>query len=134
MQISFVRSGGFGYPLRKAIEGIINLKNDVAEVSSGAAYRRTLAPQEAEQLRTSVDPVELDKASKQIANNRKGGAADLDDYHITITTKDGQSHDVHLSMSPDSHELQGVSPAVANLLRWIQHEAQKIKTHTTTAS
>jgi len=134
MQISFVRSGGFGYPLRKAIKGTIDLKNDAAEVSSGAAYHRSLAPQEAEQLRTSIDPVELDKASKQIASNRKGGAADLDDYHITITAKDGQSHDVHLSMSPDSHELQGVSPDVANLLRWIQHEAQKIKTHSANAS
>jgi len=129
MQISFVRSGGLFYSARKAVKGTIHLKDDAAEVSSDAAYHRSLAPTEAEELRAGADPIELDKAAKQIASQRKGGAADLDDYQITITTQDGKSHQVHLNMSPDPKELQGVSPATANLLRWIQREADKIKAH-----
>jgi hypothetical protein len=129
MQIDFVRSGGFGFPLRRAIKGTIKLKSDGAEVSSDATYHRTLSPDEAEQLRAGADPIELDKAATQIARNQRAGTADLDHYRITITTKDGKSHDVDLNTSLASNELRGVSPAVAKLLRWIQDEAQKIGTH-----
>ena len=134
MQISFARSGGLFYSARKAIKGTIRLQDGAADVSSDAAYhratyRRALAPGEAEELRTGADPVELEKASQQIASERKPGAADLDDYQITVTTQDGKSHQVHINLSPDPKELQGVSPATANLLRWIQHEADKIKAH-----
>jgi hypothetical protein len=127
MQIDFVKSGGFGFPLRKAIKATIKLKSDGAEVSSDAAYHRTLPLDEAEHLRVGADPLELDKAATQIARNQRAGAADLDHYHITITTKDGKSHDVTLNTSLASNELDGVSPAVVKFLRWIQDEAKKIR-------
>ena len=133
MQISFVRSGGLFYSARKAVKGTVHLKDEGAEVSSDTTYHRSLAPTEADELRSGADPAELDKASKQIANQRKGGAADMDDYQITITTQDGKSHQVHLNLSPDPKELQGISPATADFLRWIQREADKIKAHRVTA-
>ncbi len=129
MQISFVRSGGLFYSARNAIKGTIDLKDDGADVSSDAAYHRALTPGEAEELRGGADPAELEKASQQIASQRPAGAADLDDYQITVTGKDGKSHEVHLNLSPDPKELQGVAPATANLLRWIQREADKMKAH-----
>jgi hypothetical protein len=129
MQIDFVRSGGFGFPLRKAIKGTINLTGDSPEVSSGMSYHRALSPEEAAQLRSAADPVELSKAATQIAGNQMAGAADTDHYHVTITTKDGKSHEVDLNTSLASNELQGVSPAVVKLLGWIHQEAQKIRTH-----
>jgi len=131
MQITFVRSGGFPGALRN-VRGTINLKDDGSEVSSDAAYHRILAPDETEQLRTGADPSELSLAAGQIAA-RTAKAADLDHYHITVKTKDGKSHDVDLNTSGASNELQGVSPAVVKLLRWVQEESQRILAHRSTA-
>jgi hypothetical protein len=130
MRIDFVRSGGFGFPLRGAIRGTINLNNgDAGYVSSDATYKRTLSADEVQQLRAGADPSELEKAATQIARNRSRGAADLDHYQITITTQDGKHHDVDLNTSLSSNELRGVSPAVVRLLRWIQEEVQRITAH-----
>lgn len=128
VQITFVRSGGYAFPARKPVTGTIDLHDGQAEVSSDAAYHRVLAPDEAEQLRAGADPAELSKAAGQIAS-RTRGAADLDHYQITVTTKDGKTQDFSLNTSGASNELQDVSPAVAKLLRWMQQEAQKIQEH-----
>ena len=127
MQITFARSGGFPGAIRN-VKGTINLENDVADVRSGAAYHRVLAADEAEQLRAGADPSELSHAARQIAT-RTAGAADLDHYHITVKTKDGKTHDVDLNTSGASNELEGVSPAVVKLLRWLQEESQRILAH-----
>jgi phosphohistidine phosphatase SixA len=132
VQITFVRSGGFAFPARRSVQGTIDLQDDHAEVSSEAAYHRVLAPDEAQQLRAGADPGELSKAAGQIAA-RTRGAADLDHYQITVKTKDGKTQDVSLNTSGASNELQGVSPAVAKLLRWLQEEAQRIQEHRNTA-
>jgi hypothetical protein len=130
MRIDFVRSGGFGFPLRRATRGTINLNNgDGGYVSSDATYKRTLSADEVQQLRAGADPSELEKAATQIARNRSRGAADLDHYQITITTQDGKHHDVEFNTSLSSNDLRGVSPAVVKLLRWIQEEAKKITAH-----
>jgi hypothetical protein len=131
MQISFVKSGGFAFFPKKTVKGTVTLKDDAAEVTSDAAYHRTLGRDETEALRTGADPSELQKAIAQITGNQKAGAADMDHYHITVTTKDGKSHDLDLNTSLSSNELRGVSPGVVKLLRWIQDEAQKIKAHNT---
>ncbi len=128
VQITFVRSGGFAFPARKSVKGTVDLHDDRAEVSSETAYHRVLAPDEAEQLRAGVDPTELSKAAAQIAA-RTRGSADLDHYQIAVTTNDGKTHDISLNTSCASNELQDVSPAVANLLRWVQREAQSIQEH-----
>src|SRR5262249_26704814 len=83
MKISFARSGGFPGALRN-VKGTINLENEQAEVSSDAAYHRTLTPDEAEQLRAGADPSELSQAVNQIAS-RTRRAADLEHYHISVT-------------------------------------------------
>lgn len=127
MQISFVRSGGFPGALRN-VKATINLKDDAPEVSSDAAYRRDLAADEAEQLRTGADPADLAKAARTIAA-RTSRSADLDHYHITVTTKDGKTHDVDFNTSGSSKELQDIPPAVVKLLRWLQEESQKILAH-----
>jgi len=128
VQITFVRSGGFAFPARKAVTGTIDLHNDQGEVSSEAAYHRVLAPDEAEQLRAGADPAELSKAAGQIAA-RTRGAADLDHYQIAVTTKDGKTHDISLNTSGASNELQDLPPAAAKFLRWVQQEAQRIQQH-----
>jgi hypothetical protein len=134
MRIDFVRSGGFGFPLRKAIRGTITLNNgNGAYISSDVTYKRTLSTDEVQQLRAGADPSELDKAATQIARNRSRGAADLDHYQITITTQDGRHHDVDFNTSLSSNELRGVSPPVIKLLRWIQEEAKKITAHGSSA-
>jgi hypothetical protein len=129
MQISFARSGGMAFFPKSSIRGTVTLKDEGAEVSADASYRRTLAPEETEQLRSGADPAELDKAVAQIASNQKGGGADMYQYEITVKTKDGKSHYVKLNTALSSNELQGVSPATAKVLRWIQDEAQKISAH-----
>jgi hypothetical protein len=128
VQITFVRSGGFAFPARKPVKGMIDLHDDRGEVSSEAGYHRVLASDETEQLRDGADPAELSKAAGQIAA-RTRGAADLDHYQIAVTTKDGKVHDISLNTSGASNELQDVSPAVAKLLRWVQQEAQRIQEH-----
>ena len=130
MQITFARSGGFPGALRN-VKGTINLEHDAADISSGAAYHRVLSPDETEQLRAGADPSELFQAASQIAA-RTAGAADLDHYHITVKTKDGETHAVDLNTSGASNELQGVSPAVVKLLRWVQEESQRILAHRAT--
>jgi broad specificity phosphatase PhoE len=128
VQITFVRSGGFAFPARNSVKGTIDLHDDQAEVSSEGAYHRVLTPDEAQQLRAGADPAELSKAAGQIAA-RTRGAADLDQYQITVTTKDGKTHDISLNTSGASNELQDVSPAAAKLVRWVQQEAQRIQEH-----
>ena len=126
MEISFVRSGGFAGRIRK-VSGTIKLQDHGASVSSdSSAYHRALAPDEADQIRAGADPSTLLQAAKQLTT--RPGAADLDHYHITVKTKDGKSHDVDLNTSGSSKEMEGVSPAVVKLLRWLQEEAQKIST------
>ena len=127
MQISFARSGGFAGAIRD-VKATINLKNDEAEVSSGSAYHRVLTPDEAEQLRAAADPAALSDAAAKIAI-RTARSADLDHYHISVTTKDGKTHEVDLKTSGATNELQDVSPAMAKLVRWLQAESQKILAH-----
>jgi hypothetical protein len=70
MRIDFVRSGGFGFPLRKAVRGTITLNNGHGEyVSSDVTYKRAVSTDEVQQLRAGADPSELDKAATQIASN-----------------------------------------------------------------
>src|SRR5262249_8717557 len=77
MRITFARGGGFAAPLRPKVSGIINLGDNGSEVSSNSTYRRTLAPEEVEQIRAGADPSELTRAERQVAANTSG-AGDLD--------------------------------------------------------
>jgi len=132
MQIIFSKSGGFSGALRN-VKGTIELKSDVGQVSGDAAYHRDLASEEAADLRAGADPAVLSQAASRIAASAARGAADLDHYHITVKTEDGKTHDLDVNTSGASNELQGVSPAVAKLIRWVQEESQKILTHRLTS-
>ena len=131
VQITFVRSGGFAGAARQPVRGTIELKDDQADVSAEGGYHRSLAPEETAQLRAgAADPSALDKAKHQIGA-RTRGAGDLDNYLITVKTKDGKTHNVSLNTSGSSTELQDVSPAVAQLLRWLRDETKKIQAQRT---
>jgi len=127
MQFTFSRSGGFAGAIRN-VQGTVSFKNDGAEVTSETSYHRALANDEIEQLRAGADPAQLTKAAAQIAARTKG-SADLDRYHITVQTEDGKSHNVDLSTSGASNELQGVAPATLAFIRWMSDESKKIQAH-----
>src|SRR5207249_4858856 len=116
----------------RRVNGIIDFKDQGADVSSDAKYHRSLSSDEAEQLRAGAEPLQLSQAAGQIAA-RTAQARDIDHYQITITTKDGKTHNVELNTSGASNELQGVSPEVVKLLHWLQDESQKILQHRATS-
>ena len=128
MRITFARGGGFAAPLRPKVSGTINLGDNGSEVSSNSTYHRALAPEEVEQIRAGADPSELTRAERQVAANTSG-AGDLDHYVITVTTKDGQTHEISLNMSGAPNEMKNVSPATSKFLTWVRNEVRKIQAH-----
>jgi hypothetical protein len=133
MEISFIKSGGFAGAMTR-VQGTIHL-NDGPKVTGDSAYNRTLAPNESEAIRAGAEPSLLSQAASQIsAKQAKGkGVGDLEHYAISVKTSDGKVHDVSLNTSGSSAEMEGVPPATAQFLRWLQQEAQKILTQKMTA-
>ena len=128
MQISFVRSGGFAGPATR-VQGTINLNGGQAEVTGDAAYRRTLSADETEAVREGADPSALTQAANLIAASQaKSGVGDVDNYTISLKTSDSKTYNVSLNAPVNPSDLQGISPAVAKFLSWLQKEAQNIFT------
>ena len=116
MQIKFTRSGGFAGAATN-VSGTIQFGEHGARVNGEATdYVRELAPQEAEQLRTSAAPGGL--ASAKAAASTAGAVPDGFQYDITVVTEDGKSHSLTLGEGGAAH-----------LGTWIQEEAQKIWSH-----
>ena len=132
VRIKFSRSGGFAGMARPVVSGNVDLTNG-AVASSAGGYQRTLAADEAAEVQAGADPADLLRAKEQIDANRnrsRGGAADMDDYSIGVTTQDGKTHeDIHLHLPLTSSDLENVSPATRKFLAWIQSEVRNIQSH-----
>jgi hypothetical protein len=127
VEISFVKSGGFAGPLTR-VQGTVHLGDGAtghqqAQVTGDSSYQRQLAPSETEMLRAGAQPESLSKAAAAMAE-QAGGPADLEQYTINVKTADGQQHQAIFHTSGANE--QGVPPATAKFLAWLQQEAQKI--------
>jgi hypothetical protein len=129
MKIDFVKSGGFAGALRN-VQGTIQLTDEGAEVTAPGGYHRELAPEESKDIRAATaNPAVLTQAAEAI-QSRGRGAADMDQYQITVTTDDGKTHAVDLNTA-GGPELQAASPGASNLIRWIRQESKNILSHRT---
>ena len=115
MQIRFVRSGGFAGAATR-VAGTVQFDAHNAHVRGEATdddYHRDLAPQEADELRTSADPGSLAGAKPA-----PGPIRDPYQYDITVVTEDGKSSSWTLREGDSSR-----------LASWIHQEAQRIWIH-----
>lgn len=129
VEISFVKSGGLAGPMTR-VQGTVHLgdasSGDLpSHVTGDAAYQRQLAPSETEMLRAGAQPDLLTKAAAGIAAPA-GGAADLEQYAITVRTADGKDHRAVFRLSGGDDEMQAVPPATAKFLAWLYQESHKI--------
>jgi hypothetical protein len=125
MKIKFVRSGGFAGAATN-VAGTVEFDDHGGKVEGEAAgYHRELTPQEAERLRTDIEPGAL--AGAKGALSAPDAVRDGYQYDITVVTKDGKSHS--LTLGEGSDQSQAVAPGMADLRSWIQEEAQKIWSH-----
>jgi len=126
MRVDFVKSGGYTGMIGR-VAGTINFQNDHADVSSGNNYKRQLAPEEGSRAR--VDPAELEQFANEM-RTRTSRSADLDHYHVTMTTEDGKTHNIDFNSSGASNELQGLPTGAVSFVRWLREESTKIRNAT----
>ncbi len=128
MKIKFVRSGGLAAMPGLKVEGVVDLDDRAAQVTSESSkYRRKLPPQEVEQLRLAADPARMSQARTALASpSRK--LYDAYQYDITVATSDGKSQRLTFNAA-GGDEVDQAAPGLGSLVRWIDNEAQKIKEH-----
>jgi phosphohistidine phosphatase SixA len=124
MEISFIKSGGLS-PITR-VQGTIYVNNGTAEVTGDPAYRRQLARDETDLVRAGADPTLLSRAATVLANKQGRGAADMENYLITIKTSDGNIHQVSLNFS--GGDVEGIPPPAAKFLSWLRKESRSILT------
>ena len=115
MKLSFTRSGGFAGPAT-ALKGEVTFEGNSARATSDFGYRRDLAPEEIQTLRSTIMQLPVEQpASRQ--------QPDQYQYDVSITWEDG--HVRNLTVHGDG------SPGTENLLEWVRHECDRIWTHRT---
>ena len=126
VQIKFARSGGMGGLPGLNVEGVVDLDDHGAHVTSaGSQYRRDLAPHEAQTLRSSADLANVSRARTSLAA-RPSRLRDAYQYDIAVTSREGRTEHVTLNAAGGSG-LNEVAPGLGDLVQWIDDEAQKIK-------
>ncbi len=128
MKISFVRSGGLAAMPGLQVEGVVDLDDRGAKVTSEPAkYQRELSTEEVEQLRLAADPARLSKARTALASPARK-LYDAHQYDITVATRDGKSQKLTFNAA-GGDEVDQAAPGLGRLVRWIDDEAQRIKEH-----
>lgn len=113
VKIEFSRSGGFVAAPGMIIQGSVEFGDSGAHVTSDSGkYHRELTPQEAEQLRNSVNRNELP--------SKASSARDSFQYDAVITTNDGKTHRFTFGAGEAANEF---------LAKWIEQETQKMWEH-----
>lgn len=115
MKLTFTRSGGFAGPAT-ALKGEVTFEGDSARATSDFGYRRDLAPEEIQTLRSTLMHLPAEQPASRSQPDRY-------QYDVTITWDDG--HVRSLTMHGDT------SPGVENLLAWVRQECDRIWTHRT---
>ena len=136
MQIKFKRSGGLAALPGLSVEGAVRLGGTRAEVTSEPSgfsrYERTLAADEAEQLRKAADPVRMSEAQTAVAAATKSAKSpqqyDAYYYEIEVITHEGQSLPA-LAFNSSAGQWDQVAPGLGHIVGWIDKEARAIKEH-----
>lgn len=128
MKISFVRSGGLAAMPGLRVEGVVDLDDRGAKVTSEPSkYRRELPTAEVEQLRLVADPARMSQARAALASpSRK--LYDAYQYDITVDTSDGKRQRLTFNAA-GGDEVDQAAPGLGSLVRWIDNEAERIKEH-----
>lgn len=128
MEISFVKSGGLAGPMTR-VQGTIRFKDNAAEVTGDASYRRQLTQDETALLRAGADPQTLSQTATHLAARQSAGTGmgDIDHLTIKIKTADGKTHEVALNATGEP-DIPGVAPETSKFLAWLQQESQNILT------
>jgi len=128
MKISFVRSGGLAAMPGLSVEGVVDLDDRGAKVTSASSkYQRELPTAEVEQLRLAADPARMSQARAVLASpSRK--LHDAYQYDITVATSDGKSQKLTFNAA-GGDEFDQAAPGLGSMVRWIDTEAQRIKEH-----
>jgi broad specificity phosphatase PhoE len=128
MKISFVRSGGLAAMPGLSVEGVVDLDDRGAKVTSASSkYQRELPTAEVEQLRLAADPARMSQARAVLASpSRK--LHDAYQYDITVATSDGKSQKLTFNAA-GGDEFDQAAPGLGRMVRWIDNEAQRIKEH-----
>ena len=129
MKIEFKRTGGLS-PLTNS-GGTVNFSDNAARVvANDGKYQRELTSEEIQQLKSAADPASL--ASRGGSQSANPQLRDGFQYSITITTNDGRQHSMTINTAGSSGELDKLSPAIAQLLGWVEQESRSILTHKAT--
>jgi phosphohistidine phosphatase SixA len=136
MRIRLARSGGFAALPGLAMEADVDLSGNAGRVTQKqSGYSRDMSPQEAQQLRTSIDPVrffalpeELRSLNESSSKSGRTSPADQRQYDITIQLDNGKEHTVRASELMTS-DLEKLCPGLGNLLEWTKQEFDKIQNY-----